>query len=452
MPIFTLNNKITIPFVSKELDTFVRNSLTIKNPTYIENKKMKRYNGNTPQKLFFFEKVEKTIFAPRGFVPHLRNYCLTNHIPFRIKDQTNIFPEVPFSFHGKLKPFQKETIDYLLPQDIGTLSAPTGSGKTVIGLYLISQRQQPTLIIIHTKELLYQWVDRIKEFLDFQDIGLIGDGKFNVRPITVALVQTLRKHSEVVNNFGHLIADEAHRIPSKTFTEVIKNYSGRYLNGLTATPFRKDGLSKIIELYAGEILHKIEPQTLIKEGHITGVTPIIRYTFFNSELKDPSQDYSTLMQELSKNEARNEMIIQDIFNAVKENETCLVLSDRKLHCEILNVMIQNYKGVKASVLTGNVDANVRKKIVVDINKGKINVLIATGQLIGEGFDCKNLSSLFLTMPINFSGRIIQYIGRLLRPKKGKDTATIYDYFDPKIKCLYSGFNNRQKVYKTLQKT
>jgi superfamily II DNA or RNA helicase len=137
------------------------------------------------------------------------------------------------------------------------------------------------------------------------------------------------------------------------------------------------------------------------------------------------------------------------MEAVKEGETCLVLTDRKAHCRELKDLILQRRKISTAVLTGETPKKERKQTTQFVNEGKIKVLIATGQLIGEGFDCKNLSSLFLTLPVKYSGRIIQYIGRVLRPKEGKTEAKIYDYFDPNIKCLYGGLKNREKEYKKL---
>lgn len=326
------------------------------------------------------------------------------------------------------------------------------SGKTVIGIYIIAKRRQPTLIIVHTKELLDQWTDRIKTFLDIpgKSIGHIGNGSLDEdRPITIALIQTLSKYPEIVNDYGFLIIDECHRTPSRTFTAAVKKFEGRYILGLSATPYRRDGLSKIIEWYSGPIRYKIEPRDLINTGHITSVKAIIRKTNFIASMEDPSAEYSTLLQEISQNEERNQMIINDVLTAVAMGETCLVLTDRKAHCQELKDMIQAKSRIKTEVLTGDVPTEPRKRIVENVNAGKIKILICTGQLIGEGFDCEKLSALFLTMPIRFSGRVIQYMGRVLRPAKNKDQALVYDYFDQNVRVLYAGMKTRKKEYEKL---
>lgn len=451
MPVFKMNNQVEITGRDEDFTSFVLSSLTMWNPEYEEASRMGRYCAHIPKKLYFFKKENESIFVPRGFIFNLVEYCKEKNIPFRFKNQTKVFHPVDFVFHGTLKPFQKDSLEIMLQQEQGTLCAPTGAGKTVMALYMIAQRKQPTLIIIHTKELLNQWRERISTFLKISkdQIGKVGDGHLEVKQITVALVQTLRNHPEIVNEFGYLIIDEAHRCPAKIFTVIVSCYKGRYLNGLSATPFRSDKLTKVIGWYAGKVLVKIKPQQLIEEGHIVGVEAIIRNTFFHSELDNPADQYSSLLWELSRDPERNVMIVEDVIKEVGRGETCLVLTDRKVHCEELRSLIAERSKIKTAVLIGSVASKERKKIIEKVNSGSIKVLIATGNLIGEGFDCKNLSALFLTLPVKFSGRIIQYVGRVLRTKEGKDKAKIYDYFDPNVPVLYSSLKNREREYKKL---
>ncbi len=454
IPIFIITNNIQIPYIDEDFDDFIYNSLTMLNPKWVENHRMNRFNWKTPKELYFYEEVGKeNLFIPRGFIPDIAKYLNDKNIEFQISNQTDTFQSFNIKFLGKLKPFQEIAIKTMLSQNEGTLCAPTGSGKTVMGIYMIAERKQPTIIIIHTKELLYQWTERIQKFLDIKKshIGLIGDGHLDeYRNITVALIQTLKNYPEIVNQYSYLIVDEVHRCPSKTFTDVIKEFSGRYITGLSATPYRRDGLTKVIKLYAGKIIHKIESKELIKSGHITSIQSIVRKTNFISALEDPSAEYSKLLQELSQYKERNEMIVRDIVAAAVLGETCLVLSDRKIHCQELYELISEKYNIPIAILTGDTSALSRKTIVEKVNNDKIKILIATGQLIGEGFDCKNLSALFLTLPISYHGRVIQYLGRVLRPMKGKDKALVYDYFDHNIRCLYNGFKNRQKEYKKLE--
>jgi len=450
----TIKNRIKVPYINKALDTFIYDSLIMTSPKWLENERMGYSNWKVPRKLYFLDdEVKDDLFVPRGFLDSLIEYCNDNQIEFEIDNQTHIFEPIDFKFNGDLRPFQEVATKIMLSENEGTAWAPTGSGKTIMALYMIAERQQPTIIIVHTKELLDQWTERIKTFLniDEQRIGRIGDGHFDKnQAITIALIQTLSKYPETVNDYGFLIIDECHKIPAKTFTTAVKTFEGRYLLGLSATPYRRDGLSKVIEWYAGPIRHEIKPQELIKSGHITSIETVIRKTNFIASMPDPAAEYSKLLQEISMNVERNQMIIDDILTAAAMGETCLVLTDRKAHCQELKNMILAKSKIKTEVLTGDVLSEPRRRIVEDVNAGKIKILISTSQLIGEGFDCKELTAIFLTLPIRFPGRVIQYLGRVLRPAENKDFAFVYDYFDQNVRCLYGGFKERKKIYEKLK--
>ena len=356
------------------------------------------------------------------------------------------------SFFGTLKPFQDTAATAMLKKDFGTLSAPTGSGKTVMALYIIAQRQQPALIVVHTNELLNQWVERIETFLGISrdEIGIIGGGKKRIGDkITVALVQSLYKCADfIAEQTGHLVVDECHRAPSRTFTEAVKAFDCKYMLGLSATPWRRDKLSKLIFWYLGDMHHEVCSDSLVKNGDILQADIIIRQTDFNP-FHDPVAEYSKMLSELTTDRERNNLIASDI--AIEANNgggICLVLSDRKKHCEALRTALKG-RNISAEVLTGDLPAKQRKAIVDRLNTDQVKVLVATGQLMGEGFDCKGLSTLFLATPIRFSGRVLQYMGRVLRPSSGKKKAKVYDYVDVKVGPLVASSRARAKTFRGL---
>jgi len=449
-----VKDKIEIPYISEKLTELIVKPLTLQNPQFVENERMNRSQYKTPEYLEFYEghAWSGTLFAPRGFLSELLEICMREKIETKIVRKTDEKKPINFKFTGDLRPYQEEAIFEMLRYEEGTLCAATGSGKTVMGIKMIAERKQPTIIIVHTKELLNQWIDRISSFLDIdkKEIGTIGDGKVNPKPkITVALIQTLRKHPDIIHDYGYLIVDEAHRVAASLFSDVVQYFKGKYITGLSATPYRNDKLDKVIGWFCGPIRHKVNSSELIEEGHIVGIEPIVRSTNFRTRLGNPSEEYSKLLTEIAGDRDRNQMIVSDVIKEVRNGETCLVLSDRKTHCDTLLELFKDSGLNKTEMLTGDTKKVLREDIVKRVNAGKIQVLVATGQLIGEGFDCKNLSALFLTMPIRFSGRITQYLGRVLRPKEGKGNAKIYDYLDYNVRCLYGSYYSRQRVYKTL---
>jgi len=218
--------------------------------------------------------------------------------------------------------------------------------------------------------------------------------------------------------------------------------------GLSATPWRRDKLSRLIYWYLGDVAHEVNKEDLFQTGDIVPAEVVIRETNFRT-LIDPTEEYSTMLTELTKDPERNRLIASDVAGEAKNGGgICLVLSDRKAHCEALWGLLQRH-GLASELLTGDV-ANGKRQAVIDrLNQGKVKVLIATGALIGEGFDCKQLSTLFLATPIRFDGRVIQYLGRVLRPASGKDKAKIYDYQDIHIPVLLASAKARERVYESI---
>ena len=444
-----INNKIEIFNASAHFTHAVCERLTFTNPQWLENDKRGFSNWQTPRLLRFYEETGNGLIIPRGFTGQLIAMARSAGIKFQIDDQRRILPEVGFSFTGTLRPFQEEATIIMRKKDFGTLSAPTGSGKTVMALYMIAERKQPALIVVHTKELLNQWINRAETFLGIpsDDIGVIGSGKHTIGKVTVALVQSLFKcAAEVAPYIGHLIIDECHRAPSRTFTEAVTAFDSRYMLGLSATPWRRDKLSRLIFWFIGDVVHLIDSADLIESGDILRAEVITRETDFQTSY-DPSAQYSKMLSELTEDRERNIFIALDVVHEAKNGGgICLVLSDRKNHCETLQEILNNDFNISAELLTGDIADGKRKDVVKRLNEGDIRVLIATGQLIGEGFDLPEMQTLFLTTPIKFTGRVLQYLGRVLRSAPGKDKATVYDYVDSRIGVLGAAAKSRAKVY------
>jgi superfamily II DNA or RNA helicase len=338
----------------------------------------------------------------------------------------------------------------MLAKEFGTLSAPTGAGKTVMALSMIARRAQPSLVVVHTKDLARQWMSRIETFLRIPEsaIGLIGAGKERIGDrITVALVQSLYSRAEDIRSrVGHLVVDECHRIPSRCFTEAVAEFDARYMLGLSATPWRRDGLSKLIFWHVGALQHKIDPKTLVAAGEVLAAEVVFRETEFRP-FSDPVGEYSRMLTELTADDRRNRLIAGDVAaEAAVGNGVCLVLSDRRHHCESLAALLRFGHGVACDVLTGDLKEEQRRDVLRRLEDGNVRVLIATGQLLGEGFDSRKLTTLFLATPIRFSGRLLQYLGRVLRPAPGKAKARVFDYVDVHVGPLKAAAEARKRVY------
>ncbi len=446
-----LSNVLSIQSPPEALSTWLIATLTMPNPKWLDNERMGRWNRKTPKELKFYRKVKGGgIRIPRGFTGNLLRQCRRMGIAYDLTDRRRLLTDTAFKFQGQLKPFQLEAVAQMGVKDFGTLSAPTGSGKTVMGLYLIAQRRQPTIVIVHTKDLAHQWVARIQQFLDIPEkaVGFIGGGRHNIgSQITVALVQSLYKCApQLAPTIGHIVVDECHRTPSRTFTDAVKAFDAQYMLGLSATPWRRDRLSKLIFWHLGNVHHEIASAGLVESGDVLSAEVVIRKTEFRPYF-DPVSEYSRMLSELTEDKERNLLIVKDVAAIHQKNSgICLVLSDRKAHCENLRVLLKYRHQITAEVLTGDLSNKQRKSLTERLHAGEIKVLIATGQLIGEGFDCPQLETLFLVTPIRFSGRLLQYLGRVLRPAPGKQGARVFDYVDMHVDTLVKAANARQRVY------
>ncbi|WP_231367553.1 DEAD/DEAH box helicase [Gillisia sp. JM1] len=342
---------------------------------------------------------------------------------------------------------QLGVIETVSKKDYGAIVAPPGSGKTVIGLKIIADKRQPTLIIVHRKQLLEQWTERIEAFLSIskKDIGVIGQGKSKIgKQITVATIQSLPKQIESVQNqFGTIIVDECHHVPAKTFRNTIEKLQAYYLYGLTATPFRKYSDGKMIFTHLGEIIANIQPNEIenYKQAQI-----IIRNTKLDVPYNSKTDNFETLSKILVHDSTRNKLILEDVKTELNQGKKAVIITERKEHIDTLCLFLKQLYEV--ITLTGE-DSEISKKYKWKIlHEGNFQVLITTGQYFGEGTDLHNINCLFLVYPFSFEGKLIQYIGRVQR---SEINPIIYDYRDYKIDYLNKLFLKHNTYYRKIYK-
>lgn len=445
----TVNSDCLITGIDLALEKEFKSRLTIENPQYAAAKKYGRWVGKKikPQ-LKYYDPVPGGLRFPRGFSNRAVLLCreFTGKDPV-INDLRRLLPEVDFQFCGSLRPYQQEAVEVAAEKSFGVIEAGTGSGKTVMALALIAKRRQPTLVVVHTKELLYQWQERARQFLDIEP-GLVGDGKFVLAPLTIAIVNSARKRvEELVSHFGHLIVDECHRVPATLFTDVVSRFDCHYLLGLSATAYRSDNeMTKLIYYFMGDQLHCVDQDELKATGAILAPEVIRSVTSFSFRYRG---DYQALIKALVEHEGRNLQILGDVIKIAQEpnNGTVLVVSDRVSHCRFFEQKLQQ-RGIKVKLLYGQLAPDTRHEIVEAVQAGEVEVLVATLQLISEGFDCSGLSNLFLTTPISFEGRLLQVIGRIMRPAENK-RARVFDYIDENVPALLRSAKARSLVLSQL---
>jgi len=415
----------------------IRDAMTLPNPKFTEAQKHGRYCGHLEPELKFYDSYGGTITFLRGYARQVAATLMAAGVAFDVDDKRRELEPLPLMFKGTLREYQAAAVDAALVRDHGTIEAPTGSGKTIIALAMIARRRQPSLVLVHTNELLHQWCDRIKMFLGI-DPGKVGAGKLDIKPVTVAMVQTARKHiNDLPRHFGNLVVDECHRTPSTTFQDVVSGFDSKYMLGLSATAYRRDGLTRLIYLTLGDRVHRVEPELLRKNGAVLVPEIVTRETDFCYPYAD---DYQAMLSALVEGPERNRMIACDIRRNVNGG-TALVVSDRVDHLHTLSGLVNL---PHTEILTGSTPARERARIVEAVNAGALTVLFTTVQLLGEGFDCEGLTDLYLATPIKYKGRVIQTAGRILRPAPGK-VARIFDYVDVEQPVLAAQARTRAKA-------
>lgn len=449
IPTLTVSSDCLLTGISFELEQQIKGLLTIDNPQYQAAKKYGRWIGKKlkPQ-LKYYDPIPTGLRFPRGFSNQAVLLCRQHYgRDPEIVDQRRLLETVDFHFTGELRSYQQQAVDLAGSRSFGVIEAGTGSGKTVMALALIAIRRQPTLVVVHTKELFYQWRERAEQFLD-TEVGLIGDGKFQLASLTVSIVNSARKRAaELVPHFGQLVVDECHRVPASLFTDVVSAFDCHYLLGLSATAFRSDNeMTKLIYYFMGDRIHRVDQDQLVASGAILAPEIIRKATSFTYRYRG---DYPALIKALVQHEGRNRQILSNIQEVAKEPDcgTILVVSDRVSHCRLFAEKLSE-SGVKVSLLSGQLSQEVRNEVVAAVQKGEVDVLVATLQLISEGFDCPGLSTLFITTPISFEGRLLQVIGRVMRPAENK-RARVYDYIDENIPTLLRSAHNRAAVLSQL---
>ena len=442
-----ISNNLCLSDVPRPLESEIKKALTLPNPVFQQAQKQGRYTGNLEPSLRFYKEARTGgLVLPRGYAKNLFSLCHSHGIRPVFEDRRRVLPDVDISFRGKLRPYQQEAVNAILGRDSGVLNSPVGSGKTIVCLAVIAARQQPTTVVVHSSLLLKQWRERAAQFLNIPEgeIGMVGAGHNTIGTrLTIGIKNSvLNCLDEITPRTGFLIVDECHRAGSSGYCDLIGAFDCRYLLGISGTPWRSDGLSRVLHFNLGPMVHKVGPQALVDDGHILNPEIVWRKTRFKTHL-DPSSQYTQVVSQLVADKERNRQIVADVLNTIREGQqTALLLSERKRHCETLHKML----GQDSVVVTGDTSTKEREKALEDVRKGKAKALISTNSLIGEGFDMARLSNMFLCSPIKWKGRTIQLTGRILRPQQGKQ-ARLFDYVDSDVGVLKAQAKARLNTYK-----
>lgn len=438
-------NKIRVyspPEILKE--RWIR-QLKIKNPEYVEAQMAGRSTWDVPEFIYnFVTTPDGGLLVPRGIRHQLLEDAEREGVKVDLIDNRTLFPYIEVDIDTiKYRPYQFDSVMKLVTVPEGVLVSPAGSGKTVVGLSLIPITGQPTLWLTHTGPLAKQAITRAEEFLpNIGKIGFIGSGKWVKGEIlTVAMVQTLirniDKTVEMQNDFGLVVLDEAHHCPASTFLNVVSRFNPFFLYGLTATPYRRDKLEILMFQTLGQ------NKTIINVGDVGEqmIVPKIKVRpVYHDHVAYPDDLQYIIKHYVVENKARNATIVADVLKEAEMGKSCLVVSDRKVHCENLYDLLKK-KWKKTGIVTGDykkshIDEEIRKT-----NEKETTILVATYSLFGEGTDIPVLERAFVAMPFRSKAKVVQLVGRVQRSAAGKKDAIVYDYVDVGVGILENQFHN-----------
>jgi superfamily II DNA or RNA helicase/very-short-patch-repair endonuclease len=456
-----LGNQI---YIAKEgLHPGLRNRLlrlaAFQNPEFYKAQAMRLSTYNKPRVVACAEDLPHHIGLPRGCLDDVSKMLTELGVRMVIRDERHDGSPLDAKFLGELRKEQKNAADAILRHATGVLAATTAFGKTVVAAWLIAQRGVNTLVLVHRRQLLDQWVERLSTFLDVPAnvIGRIGGGRSGpTGRIDVGIIQSLVRKcvvADLVADYGHVIIDECHHLSAHSFERVARQAKARFVLGLSATVARKDGHHPIIFMQCGPVRHQVNARAQAASrpfGHFVLVQPT---AFQPARNPDPDKriEFQTLYQELIDDQGRTRRICEDVIDSVRNGRSPLILTERNDHLDRfeneLATRIDHVVVLRAGI--GKKQRQAINERLAAIARHEGRVILATGKYVGEGFDDPRLDTLFLTLPVSWRGTVAQYAGRLHRLYDGKREVRIYDYADLNVPMLARMFDRRCRGYEVI---
>lgn len=425
--------------LSSQLLNRIKRLAVFSNPEYHRKQRLRFSTALTPRFICCAEDSSEYLAIPRGCLPALSELLKSVGTEPVFDDKRVDGNETTFSFYGTLTAEQKSVADGLIRHELGILSAPPGTGKTVIAAWLIAARKRSTLVLVHRKPLMDQWVKRLCQFLDIppKTIGRIGAGRAKITgQLDIAMLQSFAKHErlgELLDSYGQIIVDECHHLPAVSFEGLMQEARSRYVLGLTATPRRRDGHHPILFMQCGPVRVAMTDT----ESNISRLL-LLRQTGFVFEGHLDKPPIQSIYAALAMDDTRNRMIVEDVLAALQQGRTPLLLTERKDHLRILKDILEPHV-TNLIVLSGGMKTKEQKCSMAKLAAlapEESRLILAIGRYIGEGFDDSRLDTLFLAMPFSWKGTLVQYTGRLHREHEGKLETWVYDYVDGLMPMLF----------------
>ncbi len=434
----------------------IKRLAAFQNPEFYKKQSMRLFTALTPRVISCAEDLPQHVALPRGCRLELEELLRGHGVALNVEDRRARGTPLELRFQGTLTAVQEQAARALMSHDTGVFVAPPGIGKTVIGTYLVAARACSTLILVHRRPLLDQWLAQLSLFLGIEpkEIGQIGAGKrAPTGRLDVAMIQSLVRRDSVadlVAGYGQVIVDECHHLPAVSFERVLAEVKAHYVVGLTATPQRRDGHHPITQMQLGPVRFSVDAKTQ------AGRRPfehrlVVRETAFRLSNSAAAPSIQEIYAALARDENRNEMILDDVIRALEDGRSPILLTERRDHLESFAARLQ---GVARHlvVLQGGTGAKAQRAVwaqLAAIPANEERLVLATGRYIGEGFDDARLDTLFLALPVSWKGTLVQYTGRLHRLHPGKSEVRIFDYVDSAVPMLLRMFEKRLRGYRAI---
>jgi superfamily II DNA or RNA helicase len=421
------------------------------NPDFYKAQAMRMSAWDKPRIIGRAENHPKHLALPRGCLPDVQAMLEANNIALRLNDLRSIGRPLSLAFQGTLREDQQQALDAILPHDVGMLVAPTAFGKTVTAAALITQRKVSTLVLVHRADLMRQWQARLNTFiaLDQQKIGLIGAGKNKPTGLLdIAVIQSLTRRTdlaELVGQYGQIIVDEAHHLAALSFETVVKQANARYVLGLSATPVRSNGHHPIMFMQCGPVRHVAK-----RPAHVPNQL-VVRVQQMPTPSLPPNVSIQEVMRLLAEDDVRNAHIVADASKALQAGRKVLLLTKRTEHLMLLHAKMKGGEH-PCFMLHGKMKPKERKAVIAALDAlpdDAPHILLASAQLVGEGFDHAPLDTMILALPISWEGTLQQYAGRLHRDHVNKTDILIIDYAELAHPQLARMWEKRQRGYRAM---
>ena len=364
------------------------------NPEFYAAQAMRRSTHDKPRIISCAELTSHHVALPRGCFDTVLALLVSVGITVTIEDCRFSGEAIPLAFTGSLRSDQESAITALLPHDTGVLAATTAFGKTILAIRMMAERGRNTLILVHRRQLMDQWIERLTTFstMPRDAIGMIGGGRRKPKGLVdVALIQSLVRKGEVddiVGNYGHLVVDECHHLSAVSFELVARRSKARYILGLSATVTRKDGHHPIIVMQCGPVRHRVDARTEAAKRPFDHVVRIGDTSFqLQATFGTPAPSIQDVFKELVDDEARNDLIFEDVLCALEAGRSPVVITERTAHPEPIAKRLEGFAR-HVVVLRGQSEEQRRDIAarLATIQKAEERVIVATGRYLGEGFD------------------------------------------------------------------